>query len=63
MKNIKGLSFTQEEFEQAMQNLKNAYFFKRDSKGKIIGILEEPPIEVVLEEIKFLQYKRKESNK
>lgn len=57
------LKFTDEEFKQALKNLEGAYFFKRDNQGKIIGITDTPTMEIILEEIKFIQYKRKQSNK
>lgn len=57
------MKFTDEDYKQALKNLEGAYFFKRDANGKIVGIKEEPSMEIILEEIKFIQYKRKEANK
>lgn len=57
------LKFTDEEFKQALKNLENAYFFIRNAEGKIVGVLDEPPMKAVMEEIEMIQYKRKLSNK
>lgn len=52
------MMFTEEEFKEAMENLKDAYFFIRDLKGNIIGVQDEPTMEALMEEIKFLRYKK-----
>lgn len=58
---MKGLSFTDEQLEKAMENLQNSQFPIRDFTGAIIGFTNNPPMEILIEEIRKIQKAEKEA--
>lgn len=56
-----GLSFTAEEMEEARKNLEGSLFPVYNEEGKMIDLSEEPPLKALIEEIRYIQYKKSQA--